>query len=119
MNTSQQSSSRATKALPPPPPPDGAEVGVRGRTNPFPTPNRALPTIPRRPVGTQGDNATVPSIQTGNIPPPLPKHGNGAPQLPEIGQTNHIHSLSISSTGSNPSSPQSELWRRRSVKGDK
>jgi hypothetical protein len=146
-----QSQSRVSKALPPPPPPPAApsDTGIRGKSNPFPTQNRALPAIPRRPVGNQGDNMTVRSMRSASsttsespkmvqsfgsianngsmdaaeiesVPPPPPKHNNGPPQLPEISKTtNHLYSLSISSTGSNPSSPQSELWRRRSIKIDK
>lgn len=147
---SVQSQSRVSKALPlPPPPPPTNDAGIRGKSNPFPTQNRALPAIPRRPVGNQGDNMTVRSMRSVSstnsespkmvqsfgsiinngstvaaeiegVPPPPPKHNNGPPQLPEIPRsTNHLYSLSISSTGSNPSSPQSELWRRRSVKSDK
>jgi hypothetical protein len=63
--------SRFSKALPVPPPnPSNDDEGRRGKANPFPSAQRALPpppksniasTIPRRPVGSQ-NNSKEPSI---------------------------------------------------------
>src|SRR5277367_3635684 len=63
--------SRFSKALPTPPPnPSNGDEGRRGKANPFPSAQRALPpapksnlasTIPRRPVGSQ-NNSKEPSI---------------------------------------------------------
>jgi hypothetical protein len=123
------------KDLPEPPP--KADTGLRGKSSSIPPQNRALPSIPRRPVGKDSDGITVRSIRSissikskysvypglsetmnsENIPP-LPTNDDGSrPDVPPKAPS-HLHSLSISSIGSNSSSPQSELWRRRSVKSD-
>jgi hypothetical protein len=139
---------QATKALPPPPPAGPAEAGIRGKSNPFPVQDRALPNIPRRPVGNFGEDPTLPSMRNAStmdsetlksppitsawvnqtiypprkdsVPPRPPKHDDGASQKAPM-YTSGPGAWPDPSQWVDPSTPKppQELWKRRPLSNEK
>jgi len=101
--------SRFSKALPTPPPnPSNGDEGRRGKANPFPSTQRALPpppksnttsTIPRRPVGSQ-NNSKEPSIASVS-----PTYSESPKMLPSYQTIVRKESMETMETGRSPLPP--------------
>jgi hypothetical protein len=107
--------SRFSKALPTPPPnPLNGDEGRRGKANPFPSAQRALPpppksnmtsTIPRRPVGSQ-NNSKEPSIASVS-----PTYSESPKMLPSYQTLVKKESMETMETGRTPPPPPKDKGR--------